>query len=153
MALPTPPHRRFAKNELEDGLSDEVNGTVGVPPKDSAISEMQKFSVQITRLIPRVDRADSQWILESSCALLDLLSWLVSTVFRNALARYPLWKQMDEPWRCAENSVLELRNAVQDLADMHGYVPDNGAEAPIDSALELIYTSVLSSVQPVNFSR
>jgi hypothetical protein len=152
MALPLP-HRRFAKNELEHGLGAEVNGMVGIPPHDRAISEMETFSAQVIRLLPRVDQVEPGMIFESSRALLDLLSWLANTVFKNALGRYPLQKKRDKSWKYAENRVLDLRRSVQDLAGLHAYVPDTGTDTPIDSALELMYTSVLSSVEPVDFGR
>ena len=151
MALPS--HRTFAKNRLGNNLG--VNGAHGSVPHRNALPEIEAFSKQVVGLLPHVIVADPTIERESSHALLDLLSWLVDTVFQNALRRYPPVIQRETAWVDADNAVLQLRNDIQDMAARHRpvpYVANPGPEAPIESALELIYTSILSRVEPSDFS-
>jgi hypothetical protein len=152
MALP--PHRTFAKSKLQNGLG--VNGLNGNAPRGKALEEIKNFSALITRLLPCVMTADPEIQFESSHALLDLLFWLANTVFHNALGRYSLAIKQQAPWNNAVDAVLRLQNVIQDMALLHApaaYVPNPGPNAPIDSALELIYTSVLRNVPPNDFGK
>jgi hypothetical protein len=60
------------------------------------------------------------------------------------------------PWTDAVDAVLGLQGVIQDMALLHApaaYVPNPGPNAPIDSALDLIYTSVLRNIPPNNFGK
>lgn len=147
-----PPPLTYAKDRLETDLG-VPNRLTGEAPAPKAIQEIRIHSSLVTGLMAHVTKVDPNLEFESTRALLDLLSWLTKTVFPNALARYSSSIKNGPTWIEAKDAVERLKRCIRTAANMpeKEYEPGTSDKAPVESALELIYTSILEGVKPVNF--
>lgn len=142
-------HPTFRKDSLGNNLGVE-RPTPSPPPHDKALPEIENFAnLMVNRLIGYVTNADPTLVFKSSQVLLDLLHWLANTVFANALSRYDTDTKSFDHWKHANEAILRLRLLVQETAERHVpvYQPNDGPQAPTESALELVYTSVLTEIE------
>jgi len=150
MALPARP--TWLKNTLANDLRLN-NRPDGAPPNNASIAEIHNHPNCASVLLGHLVLADPPMIREPSRDMLETLAWLSGTVFPNALQRYPPDRRATPAWAGAHVAVGLLQGGVTAAANQHAppLVLGNVPGTAVESALELLYESVLLGVAPITF--